>query len=801
VAVANYLVTMAATRSGPTGRKIGFGIRLLGASVMAGALVAGLGIPAVGAIGLSAKAAANEFNNIPNDLAIPDLAQSSTIYDADGGVIAKVYSEGQNRTSVPLSKIAPVMQNALIDIEDHRYYQHGAIDLEGTLRALTKNASAGATTQGGSTLTQQYVKNVFIYEAGNDPSKLAEATRQTTGRKIQELRYAIKLETELSKQQILDDYLNITYFGQGAYGIEAASELYFSVHASQLTLTQAALLAGLEQSPSEYDPMVNPVDARLRRNEVLAAMATYGSISQQQAAKAEATPLILKPTWARTGCITAQQDEGFFCNYVEDVILQDPAFGKTATARQALWNQGGLQIHTTLDPVDQAAENKAVADNVLASNKAAASTTMVQPGTGRILAMAQSRPYGNGAHQTEINYNSNADYNGGEGFPTGSVFKAVTAAAALEQGIPLSYTIDAPAVADYPRMTDCSGTVHPAVSGDMNDTSEAPGDINMVQAMAASVNTYFVPLEAKVGLCNVVHMAQSLGLSYAGSPHGLVPLAQVQSLTLGVNALTPLQVANAYATFANNGVYCNAIALTSVTTWNGKSLPVPAADCHRVMQQSTAAGVNTLLASVVSDEGTGATVGIHWSDAGKTGTTNEDDQAWFAGYTKQISDATVVSNPDNPNKSLDPWITIDGLYYPNAFGYLTSGPIWKQAMNDSMRGMPNIRLDFAPRPDDAVSHPTPYPSYGTTGGGDGGNGGGTGGGGGNSTGGTGGNGGTTGGGNGNGGTTDGGATGGGNDGGTTGGGTTGGGNGGIGGTGLIGGTGGGPGGTAGGNNG
>jgi len=720
---------MAAKRSVPVGHKIGFGIRLLGGSVLAGVLVAGLGIPAVGAIGLSAKAAANDFNNIPNDLAIPDLAQSSTIYDADGGIIAKVYAQGQNRTSVPLGKIAPVMQNALIDIEDHRYYQHGAIDLEGTLRALTKNASAGATTQGGSTLTQQYVKNVFIYEAGDSPSKLAEATRQTTGRKIQELRYAIKLEEELSKQQILDDYLNITYFGEGAYGVEAASELYFSVHASQLTLTQAALLAGLEQSPSEYDPTVNPIQALQRRNEVLAAMANYDTITQQQAAKAEATPLNLKVTWPRTGCITAQQDEGFFCNYVEDVVLQDPAFGKTALARQALWNQGGLQIHTTLDPVDQAAENQAVADNVLAGNRAAASTTMVQPGTGKILAMAQSRPYGDGNNQTEINYNANADYNGGEGFPTGSVFKAITAATALEEGVPLSYTYDAPATADYPPMTDCSGHVHPAVSGDMNDTSEAPGYINMVQAMAASVNTYFVPLEAKVGLCNVVHMAQSMGLSYAGSPNGLVPLAQVQSLTLGVNALTPLQIANAYATFANNGVYCNAIAITGVTDANGKSLPVPSADCHRVMRKSTAAGVNTLLASVVSDEGTGATVGIDWSDAGKTGTTNSDDQAWFAGYTKQISDATVVSNPDNPNDSLDPWFTISGIEYPNAFGYLTSGPIWKQAMTASMNGKPNIELSFAPRPGDAVRPPDPTSTY--TGGdnGDGGNGGGDNGGG------------------------------------------------------------------------
>ncbi|MBC3842168.1 hypothetical protein GXW82_24075 [Streptacidiphilus sp. 4-A2] len=487
------------------------------------------------------------------------------------------------------------------------------------------------------------------------------------------------------------------------------------------------------------------------------------------------------------------------------MVLQDPAFGRTAAARQALWDLGGLQIHTTLDPRDQAAENRAVADNVLAGNRAAAATTMVQPGTGKILAMAQSRPYGDGHDQTEINYNANADYNGGEGFQTGSVFKAVTAAAALEEGFPLSYTMYAPATADYPPMTNCNGQSYPAVAGDMNDTSTAPGDIDMVQAMAASVNTYFVPLEQRAGLCNVVHMAQSLGLSYAGSPNGLVPLAQVQSLTLGVNALTPLQIADAYATFANNGVYCGPIAIDSVTTAAGRNLPVPSADCHRVMKRSTAAGVNTLLASVVSDEGTGATVGINWSDAGKTGTTNNDDQAWFAGYTKQISDATVVSTPDDPNRSLDPWITISGEYYPNAFGYLTSGPIWKQAMTDSMSGLPDIELNFAPRPSDAQQQPQPTdsPTDGTTTGWtDGGTSGGTDGGFGGTTGGGTTGGGTTGGGtNGgfggtNGGTTDGGTTGGTTDGGTGAAGGTSGGNGGT--TGWTGWTGGGNGGNTGG---
>ncbi|MBC3842970.1 penicillin-binding protein [Streptacidiphilus sp. 4-A2] len=701
---------MAAKRSGSPLNKVGLGVRLLGASTLAGALVAALGLPAVGAIGLGAKSAVNDFNTIPDDLTIPTLSQASTIYDANGGVIAKVFSE--DRTSVPLSQIAPIMQNALIDIEDHRFYQHGAIDLEGTLRALLKNSSSGNVSQGGSTLTQQYVKNVFINNAGDSNSAgFAEATRQTTGRKIQELRYAIKLEEDLSKQQILDDYLNITYFGEGAYGIEAAAELYFSVHASQLTIPQAAVLAGLEQSPSQYDPVVNPSEAIIRRNQVLQAMATYGTISPAQAKTAEASKLNLKVTYPKTGCITAKTGEGFFCNYVEQQVLNDPAFGSTSAARQATWNTGGLSIYTTLDPKDQNAVQQAINSHTRPTDSIVATSAMVQPGTGKIVAMAQSRPYGSGSNETEINYNAPATEGGGEGFQTGSVFKAITAATALSQGIPLSHTIDAVVSGDYPGMTDCNGTYHPAVPGMINDSDTNYGNINMVQAMAGSVNTYFAPLEAEVGLCNVVKMAQSFGLGYqaapvqagSSSPNGLQPIQQVQTLTLGVNNYTPVQMANVYATFAANGQYCTPTAITRVTNSAGKNLAVPQAGCHQVVSPSVAAGVNTLLKSVVADPGgTGASLNLSsWSDAGKTGTTNDDDAAWFDGYTSQLADATVMTNPNYPNQTMDPWTDIDGNTWPHAYGYLTSGPIWHDAMTQALSGQPDVPLTFADAPGNA----------------------------------------------------------------------------------------------------
>ncbi|WP_052441734.1 transglycosylase domain-containing protein [Streptacidiphilus anmyonensis] len=679
------------------GHKLLLAVRLVGASALAGAVVAALALPAVGGVGLGVKGAADSFNNLPGDLVVPTLSQASKIYDADGGVIATVYS--RDRTVVPLGRIAPVMQNALVDIEDHRFYQHGAIDLQGTLRALLKDGTSGGVSQGGSTLTQQYVKNVFIEEAGDSAAAVAEATRQTLGRKIQELKYAIALEQKLSKQQILDNYLNITYFGGGAYGVEAASQLYFSKHASQLTLPEAALLAGLVQSPSAYDPVQNPGAALTRRNEVLDAMATYGTVSKAQAAQAKAEPLGLKITVPKTGCITAKPGDEFFCNYVEHVLLDDPVFGATPQARQALFDQGGLRINTTLNPQDQSAEEQAMHNHIYADDKAVAVSSIVQPGTGQILAMAQSRPFGTGNDETEINYNVDGLHGGGEGFQTGSVFKAVTAATALLEGYPLNYEIDSPAVADYPAMTDCNGVVHPAVGGDQNDTTVPYGKITMVKAMADSVNTYFVPLEAQAGLCNVVHMAQKLGLGSQGvvdsSGTALKPIAQAQSLTLGVNDLTPLQIANAYAAFAANGVYCDPTAVTSITDAQGKNLPVPSGNCQQVLPQSVAQQVNTLLHSVVSDQGTGAQDAIPYSDAGKTGTTNSEAQAWFAGYTAELSDATVVTNPNYPLQSLN-GVDIGGNSYDPAYGYLTAGPIWHDTMAAAMNGLPDNPLGFAP---------------------------------------------------------------------------------------------------------
>ncbi|BFO13957.1 hypothetical protein SHKM778_03450 [Streptomyces sp. KM77-8] len=420
--------------------------KFLGVSVLAGAVMAGIALPAVGALGLAAKGSVESFDELPANLKTPPLSQRTSILDANGGQIATVYS--RDRTVVPLKNISPYLQKAIVAIEDSRFYEHGAVDLKGVLRALNKNARSGEVSEGASTLTQQYVKNVFVEEAGDDPTKVAQATQQTIGRKIAELKYAIQVEEELGKKKILENYLNITFFGQQAYGVEAAAQRYFSKPAKDLNLQESALLAGIVQSPSRYDPVNDEAEAKKRRNVVIARMAQVGDVSQTEADKAAQAPLGLKVSKPKNGCITAVDDAGFFCDYVRNVFLNDPVFGETKEDRAKIWNQGGLTIRTTLDPQAQSSVQQSLKDHVNASDEVSAATTLVEPGTGKIVAMGQSKPYGTNAkeHETVINYSVDYAMGTSNGFPTGSTFKPIVAAAALEEG--------RPATQEYPRRTN-----------------------------------------------------------------------------------------------------------------------------------------------------------------------------------------------------------------------------------------------------------------------------------------------------------------------------------------------------------
>ncbi|MFD4972986.1 transglycosylase domain-containing protein [Streptomyces sp. NPDC058424] len=673
--------------------------KFLGVSVLAGAVMAGIALPAAGALGLAAKGSATGFDDIPANLKRPPLSQRTTILDSQGNQIAQVYS--RDRTVVELKDISPYIQKAIVAIEDSRFYEHGAIDLKGVLRALNKNAQSGGVSQGASTLTQQYVKNVFVEEAGDDPTKVAEATQQTIGRKVKELKFAIQLEQDLGKKKILANYLNITYFGQQAYGIEAASQRYFSKHAKDLTLSEAALLAGIVQSPSRYDPVNDEAEATKRRNVVLQRMASVGDISQAEADKAKKEPLGLKVTQPRNGCITAVKGAGFFCKYVERIFLSDPVFGKTRQQRAKIWNQGGLTIRTTLDPQAQQSVQDSLKKHVYQSDPVAGAAVLVQPGTGKVLAMGQSKPYGYGKDETEINYSVGSDLGGSNyGFPTGSTFKPFVAAAALEQGRPPTQEYSSPYEMPYPDpVQTCSGK--PWLNQDHatvpNESKSEVGPYELKEAMAKSVNTYFVQMVADIGLCPLMQVVDKLHVVQGSGEK----LPEVPAISLGSKGVSPLTMASAYAAFASRGTYCTPVAIESITQKIGgqeKSLAVPKTTCARAMSEKTADTVNTLLQGVV-DSGTGTQAGLSdRANAGKTGTTDERKNAWFVGYTPNLSGAVWVGSATQSVKMIN--INIGGVFNPLVYGGQVPGPIWRDAMTGALAGKdaPSFNLVNIPDP-------------------------------------------------------------------------------------------------------
>jgi membrane peptidoglycan carboxypeptidase len=695
--------------------------KFLGVSVLSGVVLAGIALPAVGALGLSAKGTAAGFDDLPGELKRPPLSQASKILDSKGGLIATVYS--RDRTVVPIKEMSPNILKAIVAIEDSRYYEHGAIDVKGILRAVNNNAVDGST-QGASTLTQQYVKNVFVEEAGDDPDKVAQATQQTVGRKIKEMKYAIQVEEKLGKTKILENYLNITFFGEQAYGVEAASQRYFSKRARNLTLTEAALLAGLVQSPSRYDPVNDEQEALKRRNTVIARMAQLKDITPAQSAAAQKAPLGLKVSSPKNGCITAANGAGFFCDYVRETFLQNAAFGATKAQRAKRWNTGGLTIRTTLDPQAQRSTVEGISKHVYKTDKVASAVTLVEPGTGKIRAMSQSRPYGFGKHETQLNLSVDRGMGGGAGYQPGSTMKPFTAAAALEAGLKPAQSYPSPYEMPYPDVTDCDAKVHRDSGTVQNEDEHEHGPYTMPVALQKSINTYFVSLEAEVGVCPVTRMVNKLGISERA---GGTALDTGAAFTLGSNEMSPLSMASAYAAFASRGIYCAPLAVESATDSAGKAIPVPKKRCGQAMSVNTADTINTMLKGVV-DDGTGQAAGLTDRDtAGKTGTTDERKAAWFVGYTPNMAAAVWIGG-DGATQVHMVDITFGGQYYKKVYGASGPAPIWRDAVSGALAGKPVLSFNEVPlnlpkekKPDGPKTPPADGKHNGhTTGGGPGG---------------------------------------------------------------------------------
>ncbi|MEU8681057.1 transglycosylase domain-containing protein [Streptomyces sp. NPDC048611] len=662
--------------------------KFLGVSVLAGAVLAGLALPAAGALGLTAKGSVEGFDEIPANLKTPPLSQRTRILDAKGGEIAKVYS--RDRTVVGLDEMSPYVRKAIVAIEDARFYEHGAVDVKGILRAVNKNAQSGGVSEGASTLTQQYVKNVFVEEAGDNPDKVAQATQQTLGRKVKELKYAIQVEKELGKRKILQNYLNITFFGQQAYGVEAAAQRYFSKHAKDLNLEESALLAGIVQSPTRYDPVSAPQEATKRRNTVLQRMADLKDVSQAQADAAAKKPVKLAISRPKNGCITAADGAGFFCDYIRKVFLTSKNFGKNRKVRLQRWNEGGMTIRTTLDPQSQKSVQASLSDHVYDDDPVAGAATLVEPGTGKILGMGQSRPYGFGENQTVINLSVDHDMGGGAGYQPGSTFKPVIAAAALEQGTNPEQEYPSPYRMPYPSPVQTCDGEWQGTDTTQNENKEEVGPYAMKEATAKSVNTYFVQLISDMGICPAVKMAEKMGIERADGK----PLQEVPSMTLGVQEMSPLTMASGYAAFANGGEYCSPVAIESITDARGRALKVPQTSCRSAMSKRTADTINTLLKGVVED-GTGKEAGLQGRDsAGKTGTSDSRYAAWFVGYTPNAAGAVWVGDPMHKRKMYD--ISIGGVAHDKVYGADTPGPIWRDAMTGALDGRPAPQLPTVP---------------------------------------------------------------------------------------------------------
>jgi membrane peptidoglycan carboxypeptidase len=686
-------------------------------SVLAGVLVAGLFIPFAGMAGVTSNAAAAELQSLPAELSTPAPATRSKVLMGNGKILAFFYDE--NRIPVKLKSIAPIMRQAQIAIEDHRYYEHGALDFKGTVRALVRNSAAGGTTQGGSSITQQYVKMVQIEQcqAKGDTQCVKDAQAPTVQRKIRELRYAIAMEKKFTKDEILERYLNIAYYGAGAYGVEAAARHYFSTKASQLTLAQAAMLAGLVQNPDTHNPIRNPSAALDRRDVVLNRMVELKLITLDQAKEAKKTGFDQKLVQkTRNGCVGTRYP--FLCDYVRRTLLNTPSLGKTADDRENMINRGGLVIQTAIDPKIQDLAQKKVSAVVGPRDPVISTMNMIQPGTGLMIAMAQSRPVmGSDAKKGQTYWNLAAEpaMGGIQGYQAGSTFKLFTMAAALEKGIPISKMFNAKSPFNFTGrpFTSCRGRERVWDRWVVQNAVGHSKSIGMMEAAQFSVNTYFIQLELATGMCRVTKMAQKTGVKVGariGQPSvNIVKQFQDKpSFTLGTVEVSPLSMAEAYATFAARGIHCNPIIVSKITTRGGGNLAVPDANCRRVVDKDVADGVNKILKSVV-DKGTGRRAKIYDGRdiAGKTGTIDSNEAVWFAGYTPEIAGVAMIS-VDNTKRPF-----IKGGYYrrsgvrgyrvPSTRVYLEGSgsgdagmKIWKPVMQQYFQQIPKTSFNQPP---------------------------------------------------------------------------------------------------------
>ena len=654
---------------------------LVGLSAVAGLLVTAAVTPAIAVSSAAATSAITMFDNMPSYLDIDDLMQPTEIYAKQGDgsdlLLARFYD--QNRVPLTYEQISPVMIDAILSSEDPRYYQHGGVDLIGTSRALLSNIQGGQT-QGGSSISQQYVKNVLVQRCEKDaPSQeeldacWIEATTangvEGIQRKLQEMRYAVALEQRYSKNDVLLGYLNIANFGGTTYGIGAAAQYYFSVNAADLTISQAATLAGMVQNPNTFrldrpESETNGAASGYavttdRRNYVLGRMLAEGKITQEQHDAAKAEPIVPAINPTEQGCQQAG-GAGYFCDYVRTIVENDAAFGETPEERSRALRRGGLKIYTTLDLDLQAAAEEAISIVPATHPSLDLGSTGVQleVGTGRVLSMVQNRKFTQDADlskadatYTSINYNTRYVNGGSNGFQPGSTYKLFTLLNWLEHGHSVNEVINGQQ-RNFTVLTDCDGGTQRVTWGQIKNFEGVGGYRGTPMRFTAdSLNTGFLAMSEKVSVCDTNKIADRLGVEYANgfktyegdvsNPNNVV---NVPYDILGSKNIAPIDMAAAYATIASNGIYCPPKAIDAVFDSNGEPLPIPDTTCNRVLDESVAATAAFALAGVINGGSAASSrIGDGVPVFGKTGI-HEQWQTWMDGSSTKVTTVVWVGN-------------------------------------------------------------------------------------------------------------------------------------------------------------
>ena len=676
-------------------------VKMLWCCLLAGVVAAGLMFPFAGGIGLLSNRATDVVANGSAQLIEGDVPQVSTMVDVAGKPIAWLYS--QRRFEVPTDQIADTMKLAIVSIEDKRFTEHNGVDWQGTLTGLHGYLSGDVDTRGGSTIEQQYVKNYQLLVTAQTDAERRAAVETTPARKLREIRMALTLDKTFSKPEILTRYLNLVFFGNGAFGVQDAAQTYFGINASQLNWQQAALLAGMVQSTSALDPYINPDRALQRRNIVLDTMIENfpQHADALRAAKAEPLGVLPQPKQLPGGCIAAG-NRAFFCDYVLDFLAR-AGISREQVAR------GGYLIRTTLDPVVQDSVKRAI-DNVASPSLDGVASVMsvIKPGktSHQVMAMASNRTYGLNLDARETMQPQPFSL---VGDGAGSIYKIFTTAAALDMGMGINTQLEVPGFFQAKGLGSSDTPGCPKETWCVKNAGKYRGSMNVTDALATSPNTAFARLIQQVGVARAVDMSVRLGMRSYGipgtarayDPQGNESLADfikrqnMGSFTLGPFQLNALELSNVAATLASGGVWCPPNPVAEIIDRHGNPVPITTEGCEQVVPEGLA---NTLANAMSKDDqgagtaaGSAGSVGWNLPMSGKTGTTESHRSSGFVGFTSYYAGAVYVFDDSSTPSGICSF-PLRKCYGGDLYGGNEPARTWFEAMKPIANNFGEVKL-------------------------------------------------------------------------------------------------------------